>query len=288
MKPNHNHRGDPLFLPQLFKHFGINYRTLPNWNLWGMGDFGAIQGVFWHHTGARNTSAEYIARNAGLGGALSSQLHTAPNGLQTLCGAGIAYHAGKGWGHGWPTNNANPFSIGIEMQHNGTDPWPEAQLDSTRRVTAVILWYLGKRATVATMIGHWEYSMQAQGKWDPGKGNGVSGAVMDMEAQRRLVNKYIDNINKYGSLDEQKEPKHVALTPDYFKNFLTGYLGPQIDALQDVWTQLRGPKGKGWPQLGKNAKGQDLTLVDAVAALRHDVARVDKKLEELSGGNHNG
>lgn len=288
MKPNPNHRGDPLFLPQLFKHFGINYRTLPNWHLWGMGDFGAIQGVFWHHTGARNTSAEYIARNAGLGGALSSQLHTSPNGLQTLCGAGIAYHAGKGWGHGWPTNNANPVSIGIEMQHNGTDPWPESQLDSTRRVTAVILWYLGKRATVSTMIGHWEYSMAAQGKWDPGKGNGVSGAVMDMAHQRSLVNKYIDNINKYGSLDERKEPNQVALTPEYFKNFLTGYLGPQIDALQDVWTQLRGPKGKGWPQLGKNERGQDLTLVDAVAALRHDVARVDKKLEELSGGNHNG
>lgn len=61
--------------------------------------------------------------------------------------------------------------------------------------------------------------------------------------------------------------------------FISGYLGPQIDALQDVWTQLRGPKGKGWPQLGQNGKGQNLTLVDAVAALRQDVARIEKKLE---------
>lgn len=284
MKPNPNHRGDPLFLPELFKHFGINFRTLPNWNLWGMGDFRHIQGVFWHHTGARNTSAEYIARNAGLGGALSSQLHTAPNGLQTLCGAGIAYHAGRGWGHGWATNNANPVSIGIEMQHNGTDKWPEEQLDSTRRVTAVILWYLGKRATVSTMIGHWEYSQAAQGKWDPGKGNGAAGEVMDMSTQRRLVNDYIDNINRYGTLDKPKEPQHMALTSEYFKNFLTGYLGPQIDALQEVWRQLRGPKGEGWSQLGQNDKGQNLTLVDAIAALRHDVARVEKKLEEINGG----
>ena len=62
--------------------------------------------------------------------------------------------------------------------------------------------------------------------------------------------------------------------------FISGYLGPQINALQDVWTQLRGPGGKGWPQLGVNDKGQNLTLVDAVAALRVDMARVEKKLEE--------
>ncbi|MTD91103.1 peptidoglycan recognition protein family protein [Corynebacterium hiratae] len=61
--------------------------------------------------------------------------------------------------------------------------------------------------------------------------------------------------------------------------FITGYLGPQIDAIQEIWTQLRGPKGKGWEQLGTNDKGQNLTLVDAIAALRQDVARLEKKLE---------
>lgn len=283
MKPNPNWRGDPLFLPDLFRHFGIKFKEMPGWKLWGMGDFGRIQGVFWHHTGARNTSAAYIARNPGLSNALSSQFHTSPDGTHTLCGAGIAWHAGRGWGNGWPTNNANPISLGFEMQHNGTDTWPEAQLDSTRRATAVILWYLGKRATVSTMIGHWEYSMQAQGKWDPGKGNGVSGAVMDMAHQRRLVNQYIDNINKYGKLDAPTTGgKHVALTPDFFKNFITGYLGPQIDALQEVWKQLRGPSGQGWAQLGKNSKGQNLTLVDAVAAIRQDLAALTKNLAQLS------
>lgn len=38
--------------------------------------------------------------------------------------------------------------------------------------------------------------------------------------------------------------------------------------LREVWEQLRGPGGKGWPQLGKNAKGENLSLVDAVAELR--------------------
>lgn len=35
--------------------------------------------------------------------------------------------------------------------------------------------------------------------------------------------------------------------------------------VQDIWGQLLGPNGHGWPQLGTNAQGQNLTLVDAVA-----------------------
>ncbi|EET77408.1 hypothetical protein CORTU0001_0531 [Corynebacterium tuberculostearicum SK141] len=57
-------------------------------------------------------------------------------------------------------------------------------------------------------------------------------------------------------------------------------ISPQIDAIQEIWRQLRGPGGKGWPQLGQNDEGQNLTLVDAVAAIRQDLARIEKKLEE--------
>ena len=63
--------------------------------------------------------------------------------------------------------------------------------------------------------------------------------------------------------------------------FISGYLGPQIDALQDVWTQLRGPGGKGWEQLGKNDKGQNLTLVDAVASIRYQLVEIERKLDKL-------
>jgi hypothetical protein len=38
--------------------------------------------------------------------------------------------------------------------------------------------------------------------------------------------------------------------------------------LEDIWMQLLGPEGRGWPQLGQNEHGQNLTLVDALAALR--------------------
>ncbi|WP_327139341.1 glycoside hydrolase family 25 protein [Nocardia sp. NBC_01327] len=40
----------------------------------------------------------------------------------------------------------------------------------------------------------------------------------------------------------------------------------------DIETQLRGPGLTGWPQLGTNTAGANLTLVDAIAALRADVA----------------
>lgn len=82
---------------------------------------------------------------------------------------------------------------------------------------------------------------------------------------------------------EELDMNAVDRITKYFTDFITGYLGPQIDALQEVWRQLRGPQGQGWPQLGKNSKGQNLTLVDAIAAIRHDIAALDAKINEIKG-----
>lgn len=47
---------------------------------------------------------------------------------------------------------------------------------------------------------------------------------------------------------------------------------PEQDRIQrEIWEQLRGPDGEGWPQLGTTADGHALTLVDAVAAIRADL-----------------
>lgn len=40
---------------------------------------------------------------------------------------------------------------------------------------------------------------------------------------------------------------------------------------REIWDQLRGPDGQGWPQLGLNAQGQNQTLVDAIAEIRSHV-----------------
>jgi hypothetical protein len=47
-----------------------------------------------------------------------------------------------------------------------------------------------------------------------------------------------------------------------------------LTKVREIWDQLRGPNGAGWPQLGQNAQGQDLTPVDAIAAIKNDVERV--------------
>jgi hypothetical protein len=45
-----------------------------------------------------------------------------------------------------------------------------------------------------------------------------------------------------------------------------------LSKVRDIWDQLRGPDGAGWPQLGQNGEGQNLTPVDAIAAIKQDVA----------------
>ena len=71
------------------------------------------------------------------------------------------------------------------------------------------------------------------------------------------------------------------MTFKQFTDFIKGFFGPQIDALQEVWRQLRGPEGNGWPQLGQNDRGQNLTLVDAVAAIRQEMAGLNQKVDVL-------
>jgi len=65
-------------------------------------------------------------------------------------------------------------------------------------------------------------------------------------------------VNKYASGLEPEVPVVVERLPQDLTD---------RKLWEDIWLQLRGPGGKGWPQLGQNAKGQNLTLVDAVAKL---------------------
>lgn len=185
IKPNPKHRGDPLFLADLLRAWGLKVVEMPGWKQWGNGDFGYIKGVFAHHTGSNSTPASYIARNPRLNNQLSSQIHLGRDGTVTLCGVGVAWHAGKGSYPGWQTNNANWESIGIEAVSDGRSPWPEAQMVAYRKTCAAILWYLGHRSTVDHLLGHKEYSGAAQGKWDPGG--------IDMTKFRAEVQWWIDN-----------------------------------------------------------------------------------------------
>ncbi|MEU6587400.1 GH25 family lysozyme [Nocardia sp. NPDC046763] len=60
----------------------------------------------------------------------------------------------------------------------------------------------------------------------------------------------------------------------------------QAQQLQDIWDQLRGPNGQGWPQLGHNGKGQNLTPVDALAGLIATVNGLIADVQALKGATN--
>lgn len=55
--------------------------------------------------------------------------------------------------------------------------------------------------------------------------------------------------------------------PDPTETQILTLLQQILPILQDIQIQLRGPNLTGWQQLGQDAQGGDLTLVDAVSAI---------------------
>lgn len=105
----------------------------------------------------------------------------------------------------------------------------------------------------------------------------VAGHIVDINAYKGTRNQLAAIFN--GGAQPQEELDMNAV--ERIKAFISGYLGPQIDAIQEIWRQLRGPGGQGWEQLGQNAKGQNLTLVDAVAAVRHQLVQIQTDINQL-------
>ena len=167
---------DPVWLADILRAEGLRCDIFPGAFDRGHGDFGNIWGPFMHHTGSFGETPNGIANHPSLG--LASQLHLAPNGVYTLCGVGIAWHAGTGSWPGIPTNNGNQVCIGIEAAHNGTAAWSDAQYGAYLRGVRAINKKLGNAWD--KVVAHKEYGA-IQGKWDPGN--------LDMKLFRqRLLN----------------------------------------------------------------------------------------------------
>ena len=168
---------DPTWLPDVLRRAGLTCDIYPGAMERGHGDFGAIWGVVAHHTGSNPPANNpgYIANHPTLG--LASQLHLSRSGKFTLCGVGLAWHAGSGSWPGIAAGNANAVTIGIEAENNGTEGWSAAQYNAYVVGVAAILNHL--KHDSSHVIGHKEWAGAAQGKWDPGG--------IDMKAFRRDV-----------------------------------------------------------------------------------------------------
>lgn len=182
-------RGDPVWLPEVLRAEGLTCEIYPGAFNRGHGDFGEIWGVMCHHTGSNPPSNNpgYIANHPQLG--LASQLHLSRSGVYTLCGVGIAWHAGNGSYPGIPTNQANRYTIGIEAENNGTEGWSHAQYSAYVKGVAAILRRLGHDSS--RVIGHKEWAGASQGKWDPG---GIDMNRFRADVQRQIDSKGGDDL----------------------------------------------------------------------------------------------
>lgn len=233
---------DPVWLADVLRAAGLDVEVYPGALDRGHGDFREIWGVIVHHTGDQSGKADNpgaIANHPDLG--LASQLHLNRAGRYTVCGVGIAWHAGKGSWDGLPKDNANAVTIGIEAENSGTEGWSPAQYRAYVEGVAAILRKLGKDSN--HVIGHKEWAGPAQGKWDPG--------LMDMDEFRRDVQAVLD-----------RKPGGNSVDPAEKCARLLGVLVDQLCGPGTAQAVLDGKPGgfKGWPQNG------DRTFNDTIAA----------------------
>lgn len=179
-------RGDPVWLADVVRAEGVKVAEAEGWLNRGHGDFGKIWGVIIHHTGGNSSPVSEISHHPSLG--LCSQIHLAKDGTATMCGVGVAWHAGPGSYPGLPEDAANGVTIGIENVNlppqNGAhrDGWSDVQYTAMFKTVAAILRRLGKDSS--HVISHQDWGGRKQGKWDPGS--------INMDIFRDDVQKQID------------------------------------------------------------------------------------------------
>jgi hypothetical protein len=178
----------------------------------------------------------------------------------TIVAVGVAWHAGAGsYPDFLPNNMANQHMIGIECAwptiHAGggydeNEAWPDAQIISMRDTCAAIMNRLNLPA--GRVIGHKEWAGSSQGKWDPGA---ISMPWWRAEVAKAMKARAWERPDVV--IPELPPPPPVRLPKP--ANERTDRL-----LLEEIWDQLRGPNGRGWPQLG------GLSVVDALAKLLED------------------
>ena len=259
--------GDPTWLADVLRAEGLKVIEHDGWRNRGHGDFADIRGVLCHHTAGGGPNDWRIVQNGrpDLPGPLA-QLVLERDGTYRVIAVGVCWHAGRGSWSGWPTNNANFHTIGIEAVNDGVgQPWPGVQIDAYKRGCAAILRRIGRGA--GDCVAHREYS--SEGKIDP--------AGIDMAAFRRDVQAVID---RKPAPTQGGSPMWAEM----FENFKGavvsyGFAFRSVDQkVSEVWDQLRGPDGKGWPQLGRK------TLVDSQADQTARLDRIEAKIDRLIGG----
>jgi hypothetical protein len=284
---------DPVWLPEVLRAAGLVVHEYPGWRERGHGDFGSIWGIVVHHTGSFGESPRGIAEHPELG--LASQLYLSREGEYTICGVGIAWHAGMGSYLGLPDDEANQYTIGIEAANDGGGtpgkphhlPWPDKQYDAYVRGVAAILEHLDQPSS--HVIGHKEWAGREQGKWDPG---GIDMNIFRADVERVRDGGQLgdgdmpsaDDIAKAVWAAQVAKPNGKTEQAGILLGWTDQHSGDALDQAGGPGTkdQRGGPlRPTGWTQLGKNPDGSSRSLVDAVAAALKGIEAINTRLDAL-------
>lgn len=146
---------------------GLKVVEVDGWHTRGHGPMLDVETIACHHTATAATApGDYpslgIVRDGrpGLDGPLA-QLGLGRSGTVYVIAAGVCWHAGKTF----QTRQNNWHAIGIEAEHNGTSPWPKAQVDAYARLCRALADHYN--VPVANVQGHKEIASPLGRKIDP-------------------------------------------------------------------------------------------------------------------------
>lgn len=158
-----------LWLPDRLRAWGLTVIEQPGWRTRGSAFPATPRVAIGHHT-ATPASAPgdlptlRILRDgrSDLPGPLC-QVALSRSGVVHVIASGKANHAGQG---AWAGISSSALTVGCEVEHPGTGPWPPHLLGAFDRVMAALLDGLGQGAS--KYCGHREWALPAGRKVDPG------------------------------------------------------------------------------------------------------------------------
>lgn len=217
---------------------GLSVVEVPGWQVRGHGQMSGVQSVLLHHTAGAPASRRpdsypslAVVRDgrAGLAGPLA-HLGLGRDGTIYVIAAGLCYHAGNVSSSAF----SNAYSIGIEAENSGFEPWTEIQMQAYLRLVRALM--NAYSIPIDHVLGHKEAAIPRGRKTDPSFDmNNFRQQLQQGEdemtpEQESKLNWLYENVKVNGFAFGYPEATHNAL----------GQLIGKIDALSTAVSQLAG------------------------------------------------
>lgn len=278
----------PDVVKLLNKHFtpgrgGRKIKYITRHHLAGIGTTEDV----WNWWQTRAASAHYVVENSGRIGQLVWDRDTA-------------------WSNANAISNAESITIEHSNSAGAAADWPinDTVIREGAKLAAALCWFykLGRPKFGVNIRDHREFASTscphhlANGNKYHAEWMRIAGEHYDWmvanDPKKKPAGSSSSGSSSAGSSIIEKGKITVAEADriiNEIKNWIDVRLtGPVGSDVKDVRQQLTGGRNAGeypgWKQLGQNNKGANLTLVDAVAALRHQVQNLQDTVDEIKGG----